>query len=152
MQSGIVRSLAVVAMWLLVGKVQAADLTVQLNGIDGNRGGYIHAAIYREAIPFETYDANGAFATVSRQLRPARSQKSVVMTFTLADLPQGEYAVHFYHDANGNQQFDTSGSAPLEGWGFSNARHLWQTPSFKRSAFTIGAEAKTVSLKTFYIE
>ncbi|AQQ66543.1 hypothetical protein Mag101_01945 [Microbulbifer agarilyticus] len=152
MQSGIVRSLAVVAVWLLTSKVQATDLTVQLNGIDGSRGGYVHAAIYREAMPFETYDANGAFATVSRQLSPAISPKPVLIAFTLADLPQGEYAVHFYHDANGNQQFDSSGSEPLEGWGFSNARHLWQTPSFKRSAFTIGTEAKTVSLKTFYIE
>jgi len=135
--------------------VQAADLTIQLTGIEVARGGAVQVAIYRDAAAFEAYETGAIFLTLSRQLigldTGERNQQSM-LSFTMTDMPPGQYAVHYYHDANNNQQFDSEGSEPFEGWGMSKARHMWQTPTFKKAAFTLGDESVVMPLKTFYVE
>ena len=41
-------------------------------------------------------------------------------SFTLTDLPKGEYAIVVLHDENENGQLDFGGMGPVEGYGFSN--------------------------------
>lgn len=134
---------------------QAADLTVQLTGVEVGRGGAVQVAIYRDAKAFESYRADSTFAALSRQLPESgenQQNRKMVINFRLVDVPPGQYAIHYYHDANNNLQFDSHGSEPLEGWGVSNARHMWQAPTFKKAAFTIDNESVVMPIKTFYIQ
>lgn len=53
----------------------------------------------------------------------------------------GRYAFAFYHDANGNRQFDRDlVGFPSEGYGFSNdVRPGFEVPPFESAAFTVVA-------------
>lgn len=136
-------------------KTQAADLTIQLTGIEANRGGSVQVALYKNAKAFENYDRGLTVAAISQSVRNPGStnEKSAqTISFTLHDIPAGQYAVHYFHDVNSNQLFDSEGNRPLEGWGFSGARHLWQSPTFKKAAFAIDDESVTLPIKTFYVK
>ncbi len=132
-----------------------SDLTVQILGVDVARGGRIQIAVYRSADAFESYDPASTFVTFSRQLAgldTAVQGRSTAVSFTVNDLPIGKYAVHYYHDINNNQRFDMDGDKPMDGWGASGARHMWQKPTFKSSAFTVDRNSQVIEMKTFYVD
>jgi uncharacterized protein (DUF2141 family) len=57
----------------------------------------------------------------------------------IGDLSPGRYAAAFYHDENGNGDFDQGlFGIPLEGYGFTNnARAIFSAPSFDEAALVV---------------
>ena len=60
-------------------------------------------------------------------------------------LPPGRYAIAFFHDEDGDGEFDTSFiGLPTEGYGFSNdAPVRFGPPSFDDAAIEVSGEART---------
>ena len=63
--------------------------------------------------------------------------KEGITEVIIDDLPDGEYAIALYHDANGNDELDTNWlGIPKEDVGFSNAKmKTFGPPKFKECAF-----------------
>jgi uncharacterized protein (DUF2141 family) len=74
--------------------------------------GQVHVGVFNDAEAFPRGDS------VAGARVDARSGRVVVR---FPDLPAGRYALAFYHDENGNGEFDkTLLGLPEEGFGFSN--------------------------------
>jgi uncharacterized protein (DUF2141 family) len=58
---------------------------------------------------------------------------------SFSNLPQGKYAIRYFHDENNNNKMDTNWlGIPIEGYGFSNnATGLWGPPTFEEQLFKI---------------
>ncbi|GAA5314816.1 MAG: hypothetical protein AseanaTS_00200 [Candidatus Pelagadaptatus aseana] len=137
----------------MVSSVSAGDLTIELKGIEVSRGGSVTLALYRDAKSFATYDQQNTVAILSRQVEGlAGPEEMAAVRFRLDDVMPGQYAIHYFHDQNGNQRFDFADGQAMEGWGISRARHMWQALSFDEAAFTVNGAAQFVSLKTFYAQ
>lgn len=69
-----------------------------------------------------------------------------------ANLPQGSYAIAYFHDENENSLLDTNWiGLPSEGFGFSNdAFNLLSLPSFNDAKIEL-RENIQISLKTRYL-
>lgn len=66
------------------------------------------------------------------------------------NLPDGEYAISVFHDANGNNELDSNFMGiPKEGFGFgNNASGMFGPPSFSESLIKVSGDMKTeVKLK-----
>ena len=89
--------------------------------------GLVRVAVFDTAESFPRGEA------VSRD-RVEASMGMVVLTFP--DLPAGRYALAFFHDENGNSEFDrTLLGLPDEGFGFSNDAPVgFGPPSFAEAA------------------
>ncbi len=63
-------------------------------------------------------------------------------TFTVGDLPKGQYAIRYFHDENSNRKLDTNFvGIPKEGYGFSNnASGYFGPPAFSKWLFDLDAE------------
>ena len=68
---------------------------------------------------------------------------SLVKHVTLI-LPEGQYVISLFHDANGNKKLDQGEyGIPLEKYGFSNnARGQMGLPAFKDAAFLLKSDSK----------
>ena len=67
------------------------------------------------------------------------------------DVPDGEYAVAVFHDANANGKLDRSLGIPREGFAFSQNPPLRpRAPTFKETRFFLKGQA-TLQLKLRYI-
>lgn len=72
-------------------------------------------------------------------------------TLKIDDLPEGQYAMTFLHDENGNGKMDKKLGFPEEGFGFSeNPIIFFGPPSFKRSSFEL-QNRKTLTIKMKYL-
>ena len=71
------------------------------------------------------------------------------VTWSVADLDPGVYAVAVYHDLNGNGELDRSTIGPPdEPWGFSNdARGTFGPPKFDKAAFEIAPGEVAIEIK-----
>ena len=78
--------------------------------------------------------------------------KNKKCTFTLADLPEGKYAIRYFHDENDNQKMDSNFvGIPKEGYGFSNnAKAYFGPPSFSAQLFDLDANQK-MNLEISYL-
>lgn len=77
--------------------------------------------------------------------------KQVKLSFST--IPDGEYAISFYHDENENNKFDFNFlKIPKEGYGASNnARGHWGPPAFKDASFKINnGQTKHLTMITEY--
>ncbi|MEW5704457.1 MAG: DUF2141 domain-containing protein [Pseudomonadota bacterium] len=110
-----------------------------------NRSGIMRFALYDRAIGFPSYE--GRFAHLDIAV-----PKEGVVEAVFADLAPGGYAVAVYHDANGNNKFDSSFfGLPLEGYGFSNnARGFLSAPGFSSAAVALGEEGRTIEIRLSY--
>lgn len=73
-------------------------------------------------------------------------------TFVFKNIPDGIYALRFFHDENDNGELDTNFiGIPKEGYGFSNdARGIAGPPSFKAASFTVEGKNTLISAKVSY--
>jgi uncharacterized protein (DUF2141 family) len=127
--------------------VSAAELTVQLTGVNKAKGGNIMLAVYENQASFLKEDSHLAFVRVS-----VANAKDGIIT-TQFDLKIGQtYAIAAYHDANRNNQLDKNlFGIPKEGYGFSNnARGTFGPPSFEKAAFQFTADNRLVSFYLSY--
>ena len=80
----------------------------------------------------------------------AAAQGSVTAVFD--GLPPGRYAIAFYHDEDGNGEFDTNFvGLPLEGFGFSNdAPGVFGPPAFDDAAIEVSQGLSWASVRVRY--
>lgn len=109
-----------------------------------------------EITGFRNYDGNVLVQVFNDQKEVL---KSLVVnftdkrcTFTVDDLPQGKYAIRYFHDENNNQKMDTNFvGIPKEGYGFSNnATSYFGPPSFSEWLFDMNANKK-MNLEISYL-
>ena len=92
-------------------------------------------------VEFQLYDSANAFGTRSNPVKTLRQPVNGAETYTIDELPPGEYALLVYHDENNNRRIDKNFiGIPLEPIGFSNRYVPRGPPSFSRAAFVINED------------
>ena len=107
-------------------------LTIEVSGVP-NSDGNINVAIYNNSDAFLSHDnVYKADSVVA---------KEGVTELNIEGLPDGEYAIALYHDANGNDELDTNWlGIPKEAVGFSNAKmKTFGPPKFRECSFKMQA-------------
>ncbi len=129
------RAALVLSLLGALGHVQAADLNVEIQGIDSIEGS-IKVAVFNTAADFTQKPLS------TRSVRAAKG--SVRLVFS--DLATGRYALSAYHDLNDNGKLDRGlFGIPKEPYGFSrDARSNSGPPEFRDAAFALGDAATPV--------
>ncbi len=122
------------------GQVRAADITVNLD--QAPQGGEVVLLL------FDSANAFGDFRD------PVRSEPFAAdgrTSFTLGEVPAGDYALLVHHDANGNGIIDKNFiGIPTEPIAFSNGYRPKGPPSYQRARFTVGpTEDVEIDLELF---
>lgn len=132
--------IAAAATTLTLVSAQAADLALRIDDVK-SADGTVSVALYNSADSFLKKPAH---------YTRAKAEKGTV-TVDFKDLPEGEYAVALYHDANANGKMDKNMiGMPTEDFAFSNnAMGKMGPPSFEQAKLAVPAAglAATVSLK-----
>lgn len=134
------KNIAIAAAALLtLNLASAADLTVHIDDVKSTDGNVMVAVYKADTFLKQPLKGIGAKAATEGNL------------VVFKDLPEGEYAVAVYHDANSNGKMDSNVlGIPTEDYGFSNnAMGKFGPPKFDAAKFTMPAAGATlrVSLK-----
>jgi len=115
------------------------SLHVKIVGLPSNAG-RVKAAIYNSESAYEAHQ--GSFGKSFLPISDHRSE------WVLEDIPFGEYALMFYHDANDNQKFDRNVfGLPKERYGFSNdAKPRLGLPSYDAVKFAVDADPTQLTI------
>ena len=118
------------------------SVTVEIAGLR-NAHGVVRMCMTRRAESFPVCAPGSQSASV-----PARKG---AVRYEFKDVPDGDYAVAVFHDANGNGKLDRSLGIPREGFAFSQNPPLRpRAPTFKECRFTLKGQAN-LQLKLRYI-
>ncbi|KUM42653.1 DUF2141 domain-containing protein [Pseudomonas sp. EpS/L25] len=126
------KSLLLVSGLCLSGLLQAAELQVRVETVDGS-GGHLLLAVFASEDAWKEHKSPVAQAHVAA--RPGAQEQRF-------ELPPGRYAVSVIHDSNDNQQLDTNFiGMPTEQYGYSNNPPLrMRMATFEECAFILPAE------------
>ncbi|WP_339840595.1 DUF2141 domain-containing protein [uncultured Maribacter sp.] len=125
------RKLFLLFVFVFVSNVISAQHNLSLN-IDGvaSEKGNICFAIYTNESSFLKFD----------KVYKSGSEKAVKgnTAFNITDLPDGDYAIAIFHDANGNKNLDTNIlGIPKEQIAFSKGKmKMFGPPKFDECVFT----------------
>lgn len=134
--------LAVIGMVVSTTVASAADLTVNVSGVQGTNNA-VRVALYSNPDTFR-HEAQ------AKQIVSVPAHDGTV-TAVFHDLQPGPYAVVAYHDENGNGKLDLMlGMFPDEGWGLSNDPTVIGPPAFDDSAFEIVDPSTTITVPLHY--
>lgn len=125
----------IAAALLAAPLAQAADLTVEVTGLQDARGQVLVAL----------YDRADTFLKQPLQATMVAASEGTVQV-VLRNLPAGDYALSAFQDQNGNLALDRNPvGMPIEPYGFSNdAVGSFGAPSFAQSQLHVGqADART---------
>jgi uncharacterized protein (DUF2141 family) len=129
-------------------EIQASELLINLS--DQKKAGTLMLAIYNNAEAFEgsvikeKRSEVGVFKGLELYLEPMDS------TQLSTEIPDGDYAIAFFIDANGNKKLDKNFlGIPKEQFGFSNnAMGTLSAPSFEQAKFRVaGNTVQNIKLK-----
>jgi uncharacterized protein (DUF2141 family) len=129
-------------------EIQASELIINLS--NQKKAGTLMLAIYNNAEAFEGSVVKekrsevGVFKGLELYLEPMDS------TQLNTEIPDGEYAIAFFIDANGNKKLDKNFlGIPKEQFGFSNnAMGTLSAPSFEQAKFKVtGNTVQNIKLK-----
>jgi uncharacterized protein (DUF2141 family) len=129
-------------------EIQASELIINLS--DQKKTGTLMLAIYNNAEAFEGSVVKekrsevGVFKGLELYLEPQDS------TQLSTEIPDGEYAIAFFIDANGNKKLDKNFlGIPKEQYVFSNnAMGTLSAPTFEQAKFTVaGNTIQNIKLK-----
>ena len=129
-------------------EIQASELIINLS--DQKKTGTLMLAIYNNAEAFEGSVVKekrsevGVFKGLELYLEPMDS------TQLNTEIPDGEYAIAFFIDANGNKKLDKNFlGIPKEQYGFSNnAMGTLSAPTFEQAKFKVaGNTVQNIKLK-----
>ena len=129
-------------------EIQASELIINLS--DQKKAGTLMLAIYNNAEAFEGSVVKekrsevGVFKGLELYLEPKDSMQLSI------EIPDGEYAIAFFIDANGNKKLDKNFlGIPKEQFGFSNnAMGTLSAPSFEQAKFKVaGNTVQNIKLK-----
>jgi uncharacterized protein (DUF2141 family) len=134
--------------FLAMLQIQASELVINLS--DQKKAGTLMLAIYNNAEAFEVSVIKekrsevGVFKGLELYLEPKDSMRLSI------EIPDGEYAIAFFIDANGNKKLDKNFlGIPKEQFGFSNnAMGTLSAPSFEQAKFKVaGNTVQNIKLK-----
>jgi len=134
--------------FLAMLEIQASELVINLS--DQKKAGTLMLAIYNNAEAFEgsvikeKRSEVGVFKGLELYLEPKDSMRLSI------EIPDGEYAIAFFIDANGNKKLDKNFlGIPKEQFGFSNnAMGTLSAPTFEQAKFTVaGNTIQNIKLK-----
>ena len=134
--------------FLAMLEIQASELVINLS--DQKKAGTLMLAIYNNAEAFEVSVIKekrsevGVFKGLELYLEPKDSMRLSI------EIPDGEYAIAFFIDANGNKKLDKNFlGIPKEQFGFSNnAMGTLSAPSFEQAKFKVtGNTVQNIKLK-----
>ncbi|GJM34132.1 MAG: hypothetical protein DHS20C18_31330 [Saprospiraceae bacterium] len=113
------------------------NLTVEIGKFKAHKG-KVYVAVYNQETNFLDDDH------IFRSNITAVDADKVTIQFS--DLPQGQYAISLFHDANDNGEMDTNFfGAPKEDYGFSNNPKIWfRAPTFAEARIVVNADKKLV--------
>ena len=129
-------------------EIQASELVINLS--DQKKAGTLMLAIYNNAEAFEGSVVKekrsevGVFKGLELYLEPKDSMRLSI------EIPDGEYAIAFFIDANGNKKLDKNFlGIPKEQFGFSNnAMGTLSAPTFEQAKFRVaGNTVQNIKLK-----
>lgn len=123
-----------------VVKTTGAGLHVEITGVRNNKGTVI-VLVFDDAVAFAAYDYERAVAFAEI----AAATGTVLAEFS--DLGRGQYAVTLFHDENGDDDFNTDGMYPLEGYGTSGASGAYDEPTFDEAS----VDADRISVRMQYL-
>ncbi|MGC6431373.1 MAG: DUF2141 domain-containing protein [Jejuia sp.] len=124
--------------YTIAQEVQSNSITVTVTNLQNNDGN-VFLAIYNSEDKFlnKSYKA----------FRAKIYDNGCVVEFK--NVPNGEYAVSIYHDANGNKKLDTGMfGIPKEDYGCSNnAKGFFGPPKWDDAKFTLKNESITKTIQ-----
>lgn len=123
-----------------VATTEAGVLYIRISGFPSSAGG----------VKIALYNSREAYAHRRGSLRKAYLPITHGASEWILDgLPPGEYAVTFYHDANGNRELDRNRLGfPTEPFGFSNnAKPRLGLPPFEQVKFVLSGPVTTIELR-----
>jgi len=129
-------------------EIQASELIINLSS--QKKAGTLMLAMYNSAEAFEGSVSKekrseiGVFKGLELYLDPEDS------TQLSTEIPDGEYAIAFFIDTNGNKKLDKNFlGIPKEQFGFSNnAMGTLSAPTFEQAKFTVtGNTTQNIKLK-----
>jgi len=126
---------------LLFSGVKTHKLSIHISGISKIKGS-LFIAIFRATDDFPVFGKQ--YKGIVKEVE-GKSQN-----YTFDNLPEGEYALAIYQDANRNKILDKNLlGIPTEIYGFSNnARSTFSAPSFQEAKFKLNKDLQqTVFLK-----
>jgi uncharacterized protein (DUF2141 family) len=131
---GLRRTLACLTLTAAALSAQAADVTIDITGIEATEG-MIHWALFDSA---DSYAGDGS-PVIAAQSRVTGEAVSA----TVHGLPEGRYAVRLFHDSNGNGELDRNMlGIPREAYGFSNDAGSRGPASFDDAAVVVEGDAR----------
>lgn len=137
------RTLLVLAAWLVCASASAATLHIQFNGVQTMRG-HLLVAVYSNAKDFKA-DKKLVSKQISLKGKTAPISGSI-------ELPAGHYAVRVMQDVNDNHRMDVNRMGiPAEPVGSSNNPQVPRAPTFQDSAFTLPAAGKSIDIDMFMV-
>lgn len=116
---------------------ETVPAVIEINGVTVN-GGLVYAAVYNNEKDYKKETRFTGFI-----LAP----DNATLTHTL-DLPEGEYVVSVYQDANNNQELDTKAfGMPAEPVGFTNYDHKGIPGGFKKLKVPVNRNSTRIIIK-----
>ena len=117
-------------------------LTVNIDGLKSDRG-VVRIALFNTAKSFSDnrYGINGAVKSATLKIKDKKA------SWTVKNLPFGDYAVRTFHDVDETGKFKVNRlGIPKYEYGFSNnARAMFGPPSFESSKFEFSGD-KAISI------
>ena len=107
------------------------SITIEFTGMKSDKGG-LYVALYNSKDDFLKKSIKGDIVQV----------KDKKATVVFKNIPEGEYAVSAFHDANDNKKMDTKiFGIPKEPIGISNdAKGFFGPPKYKDAKFTVNTD------------
>ncbi len=127
-----------------VGETQVSgtqNLELHINSIRNDKGNVI-ILVFDSENAFASEDPNKAV-----DFRELKAQKGK-MVVDFPSLTAGPYAVSLFHDENSDYEFNMIDGIPLEGYGVSGAKHMYDSPPFARAK----TKAGKVDIAVHYID
>jgi uncharacterized protein (DUF2141 family) len=119
-------TIVVIAGLMLMSRVEAAPLTVQVEGANPGQGPVL-VGICSGSLDFGS-------CRYSQTVQPPAAEFQVVFP----DVPEGSYAIAVFQDTNGNTSLDRDQRGlPLEPYGFSNGTGRTAPPSFEVARISV---------------
>jgi len=111
-------------------KGKTANLTINVSGLKEIKGG-IQLGLYNESASFPKPEYEFMVISILAD--------SSSVTYTIPELPVGEYAIALYHDINSDKACNKNWiGIPTEAYGFSNnVRVIFSAPSFEKTKFSL---------------
>ena len=119
----------------------APGVTLTIDGVRSDTGEII-VMVFDEEAAYTAYDH-----TKTAELREV-SAATGTMKVSFEKLTTGPYAIVLFHDENGDDDLNMKYGIPLEGYGTSGAKGIYDDPGFQQALVTPG----NVTVQMYYLQ